>query len=166
MFQLVSAPQVKDVLGIRDESVEDTQKFINWIIEEEKNGKQLSRVILNENDELIGVTTLMHINHEKKRCHIGTWLGHDYWGMGYNQESKIAILRIAFEDLGMEHVFAGARKVNIRSQKAQEKLPFIRLNVESLFPDEHEFLEKKEKQPCVLHAFFREDFEKYISSVK
>jgi hypothetical protein len=37
MFQLVSAPQVKDVLGIRDESVEDTQKFINWIIEEEKN---------------------------------------------------------------------------------------------------------------------------------
>lgn len=163
IFQLVSAPPVKEALGLRDDSVEDTKKFIAWIMEEEKAGKQLSRLILNERQELIGITTLMVINREKKRCHIGTWIGHAYWGQGYNLASKIEILKMAFLELGLEHVFAGARTVNIRSQKAQEKLPFIRLHVESLFPEEHQFLEQKEKQPCVLHAFFREDFLAFLA---
>lgn len=165
IWELVSNPEIKDVLGIPDKSVEDTRNFINWITEEEKNGKQLSRVILNADGALIGVTTLMFIDGDKKRCHVGTWIGRDYWGMGYNHESKVEILKIAFEHLGMECVFAGARKVNIRSQKAQEKLPYIRLNVEEQFPEEHEFLEVKEKHPCVLHAFFREDFEKYLNDL-
>jgi RimJ/RimL family protein N-acetyltransferase len=166
MFELSSAPQIKDVLGIRVDSVEDTKNFILSVIEEEKEGKTVSRVILNERDELIGVTTLMFINRDKKRCHMGTWIGHEYWGLGYNLASKIEILKIAFQQLGMEHVFAGAKKVNMRSRKAQEKLPFIRLNVEELFPEEHAFLENRTKQPCVLHAFFREDFERYINEIE
>lgn len=162
MWKLISNPLIKDVLGIPDKSVDDTRNFIKWIIEEEKNGNQVSRVILNENGGLIGVTTLMFINWGKKRCHIGTWIGREYWGMGYNHASKIEILKIAFYELGLEHVLAGARKSNTRSQKAQEKLPYIRLNVEAQFPEELVFLENKEKQPCVLHAFFREDFDSYI----
>ncbi|GMA62955.1 GNAT family N-acetyltransferase [Alicyclobacillus fastidiosus] len=162
MWELVSNPKIKDVLGIPDESVKDTRNFIQWITQEEQNGNQLSRVILNENGEFIGVTTLMSINRERKRCHVGTWIGQEYWGMGYNHASKIEILKIAFQELGLVHVLAGARKTNIRSQKAQEKLPYIRLNVEDQFPDEHEFLENKEQQPCVLHAFFKNDFEKYV----
>lgn len=55
-----------------------------------------------------------------------------------------------------------ARKINTRSQKAQEKLPFIRLNVEKVFPPEHLALENKEKQSCVLHAFYKEDFIKFL----
>jgi RimJ/RimL family protein N-acetyltransferase len=164
MWELVSNPEIKDVLGIPDESVEDTRNFIRWITEEEQKGIQLSRIILNESGEFIGVTTLMFINREKKRCHVGTWIGQEYWGMGYNYASKLEILRIAFEELGLVHVLAGARKTNIRSQKAQEKLSFIRLYVENQFPDEYEFLENKEQQPCVLHAFFKEDFERYVNS--
>ena len=162
IFELASAPPVRDTLGLPDESVDDTRNFIRSVIAEEVTGKSLSRVILNENDEVIGVTTLMYINKEKKRCHIGTWIGHEYWGQGYNQELKVAILKIAFEKLGLEYVFAGARKVNIRSQRAQEKLPFIRLHVEDQFPEELEALEKREKQPCVLHAFFKDDVLSYL----
>ena len=163
MFQLSSAPPVKDALGLRVETIGDTQQFIQYIMEEDKAGREISRVILNENNELIGVTSLVKTDYTRKRCHIGSWLGHEYWGQGYNQATKLAILRIAFEELGFEHVFAGARKVNIRSQKAQEKLPYIRLHVESEFPEELAYLEAKEKQPCVLHAFFREDFLAYVN---
>jgi hypothetical protein len=53
-------------------------------------------------------------------------------------------------------------KVNSRSQKAQEKLPFIRLHIEKNFPEEHIALEKRENQPCVLNGFYREDFLTYI----
>jgi RimJ/RimL family protein N-acetyltransferase len=162
IYELASAPQIKDALGLRDESVDDTKRFVEWVIDEERMGKQISRVIFNDRDELVGVTTLMFINRVQNRCHIGTWIGHEYWGMGYNQASKMEILKLAFVGLGMEHVFAGARTENARSQRAQEKLPYIRLNVESQFPDEHEALENREKQHCVLHAFYRDDFFAYL----
>ncbi len=163
IFELVSAPQIKHVLGIKDESIEDTERFIQWIIEEEQMGKQISRVICDEHGELIGITTLMCIKPQQKLCHIGTWIGHEFWGQGYNQASKVEILKIAFFDLGMEYVMAGARQTNIRSQRAQQKLPYIRLNVEKQFPDELHFLETKERQLCVLHAFYKEDFIAYFS---
>ncbi|WP_442978245.1 GNAT family N-acetyltransferase [Salarchaeum sp. III] len=112
------------------------------------------------------MTTLMFIDYKQKSCHIGSWIGHEYWGKGYNLSSKVAILRIAFEELNLNYVFAGARKINTRSQKVQKKLPFIKLNVEKMFPSEHLALENKEKQPCVLHAFCKEDFMKFLYSTK
>jgi len=164
IFRLSSALPVKQALGLPDGTVEDTKCFIQRVMEEEREGKTVPRVILNEESILIGLTDLMFINQQKKSCHIGTWIGYEYWGQGYNEASKIAILQIAFEELGLHHVFAGARVVNIRSQKAQEKLPFIRLNVEAEFPEEHKALEKKEKQPCVLNVFCTEDFSNYLNS--
>ncbi|MEK4627517.1 MAG: GNAT family N-acetyltransferase [Solibacillus sp.] len=160
--RLSQAFEVKNALGLPKQSVEDTMRFNQRVLAEEQLGKTVSRLILNENGQLIGVTTLMYIDQIKKSCHVGSWIGHEYWGKGYNLLSKIEILKIAFEVLQLDVVFAGARMTNIRSQKAQEKLPFIRLNVEEEFPKEHEFLETKEKQPCILHAFFKEDFEQYL----
>lgn len=163
IFRLSSMPAVKDALGLPDGTVEDTLRFSRRVREQERAGKTLPRVILDEHDRLIGLTDLMFIDHAKKSCHIGTWIGKEYWGQGFNEASKVAILKIAFEELGLERVFAGARVVNLRSQKAQEKLPFIRLHVEAEFPNEHEALENKEQQPCVLHVFHKEDFEAYIA---
>jgi RimJ/RimL family protein N-acetyltransferase len=164
IFTLVTDPAVNEQLGLRDQSVEDTKSFIQHITQEEQAGKSVSRVIFNENDELIGVTTLMFINRELRRCHIGSWLGKEYWGKGYNQLAKEAILRIAFLELELDVVFAGAKQSNIRSQKAQEKLPYVSLHVEGEFPEEHEHLENRVKHPCVLHAFKRGDFLRYLAS--
>jgi len=166
IFELSSVPQIKDALGLPGETVEDTKQFVKGVIKEESQGKRIPRVILDDHGNVIGLTDLMFINHDKKSCHIGTWIGHEYWGKGYNEASKIAILQLAFEELGLHYVFAGARKVNIRSQKAQEKLPFIRLHVESEFPEEHRALEKREKQPCILNVFCKEDFINYTTSSK
>ncbi|MFC9540413.1 GNAT family N-acetyltransferase [Lysinibacillus sp. NPDC056959] len=166
MHALSSMPQVRDALGLPAGKVEDTINFIKRECVDEEAGKTVPRVVLDEEGQLIGVTALMFIDHNKKSCHIGSWLGYEFWGKGYNLQSKIAILDIAFFELGLKYVFAGARKVNIRSQKAQEKLPFIRLGVENDFPKEHSWLEVKEKQPCVLNVFEREDFVQYRTSLK
>lgn len=162
IFDLISDPPVKEALGLRDESVEDTKTFIRAVVEEERTGDSLSRVILNEAGEVIGVTTLMYFNPERNRCHLGTWIGHEYWGLGYNQESKKAILSLAFRELHLEWVFLGARQTNLRSQKAQAKLPYLTLHVHGQFPEDLEALERREKQRCVLHAVFRDDFLRYI----
>lgn len=162
---LSSMPQVRDALGLPVGKVEDTIHFIKRECVDEEAGITVPRVVLDEEGQVIGVTSLMFIDHQKKSCHIGSWLGYEFWGKGYNIEAKIAILDIAFFELGLERVFAGAREVNIRSRKAQEKLPFIRLNVEKVYPQEHAWLETKEKQRCVLNVFEREDFIRYRTSL-
>jgi len=160
MSALTSSPHVKDALGLSDEqtSLEGTKQFIDFVQEEEKLGKQYSRCILNEQDELIGVITLKDIDMVNKTCHIGTWIGHQYWGQGYNELAKAKILQIAFQEFQLDYVFAGAKRSNVRSQKAQEKLPYIRLDVEAEFPAEHQKLGSQVKASCILNVIEREDF--------
>ncbi|MED1411266.1 MULTISPECIES: GNAT family N-acetyltransferase [Bacillus] len=158
IFELSNDPHVKNALGIKVETIEDTKAFILFAMEEERKEHSLSKVIVNEENEIIGLTTLKHINYEQKRSHIGSWLGYQYWGNGYNEAAKKEIFKIAFLDLQLTYVFAGAKTTNIRSLKAQEKLPYISLHVENKFPDEHAALEKEVKSSCVLHVISREKF--------
>ncbi|MCF3943678.1 GNAT family N-acetyltransferase [Oceanobacillus alkalisoli] len=157
---LSQAPQVRESLGLNNDqtSIDGTIQFIEFVQENERLGKQYSRVILNENDELIGVITLKEIDNVKKTCHIGTWIGHPYWGKGYNELAKEAILYTAFTELNMEYVFAGAKLTNIRSQKAQEKLPYVKIDVRSEFPDEYKKLEKQVDDLCLLNVIEKATF--------
>ncbi|KAA0944390.1 GNAT family N-acetyltransferase [Sporosarcina sp. ANT_H38] len=160
MSSLSSAPQVKNALGLTDDqtSLEGTIDFIEFIEEQERLGKQYSRVILDETKKLIGVITLKDIDDGNKTCHIGTWIGHQYWGKGYNALAKSEMLYIAFTVLDLEYVFAGAKLSNIRSQKAQENLTYIRIGVQSEFPEEHSKLESQVNSPCILNVIEREMF--------
>ncbi|EOO19006.1 GNAT family acetyltransferase [Bacillus cereus HuA2-9] len=133
--------------------------FCNW---RGTKKHSLSRVIVSEENEIIGLTTLKHINYEQKHSHIGSWLGYQYWGRGYNESAKKEIFKIAFLDLQLTYVFAGAKTTNIRSLKAQEKLPYISLHVEKQFPDIHAALEKEVKSPCVLHVVSCEKFSNWL----
>jgi len=160
MSILSSTPQVKDALGLEEEhtTLEGTIDFIEFIIEQEKLGKQYSRCILNEDEKLIGVITLKDIDRVNRICHIGTWIGHQYWGKGYNQLAKAEILNTAFSELNLDYVFAGAKVDNIRSQKAQEKLPYITLFVENDFPEGHKKLESQTNSKCFLNVIEKEKF--------
>ena len=55
----------KNALGITVENIEDTKTFLLFAIDEERQKKSLSRMIVNEENEIIGLTTLKHINNEK-----------------------------------------------------------------------------------------------------
>lgn len=158
IFEYSSNPGIKDILGIKVDKVEDTIQFINFILKEEQRGKVLSRVILNGNDEVVGHTGLKHIDRGDGICHIGTWIGVPFWGLGYNEASKSEILKIAFEKLNMDYVFAGAKKSNIRSIRAQEKLPYMTIGVEEEFPKELAIIEKETGEKCQLNVIKRINF--------
>ncbi|WP_088044368.1 GNAT family N-acetyltransferase [Bacillus sp. EAC] len=163
IFELTIDPGVKDPLGLKIEKVEDTIEFIKFIVKEDNEGRVISRVILNENNEVIGHTVLKQIDRGDGICHIGTWIGVPYWGRGYNEASKIEILKIAFEVLKMDYVFAGAKISNTRSRRAQEKLPYMTFNVEKEFPNELAIIEKETGVNCILNVVKKEDFENFIS---
>lgn len=166
IFELSSNPGVKDTLGIKVDKIEDTIDFIKFISNEDEEGKVVSRVILNENDEVVGHTGLKHINRGDGTCHIGTWIGVPYWGLGYNEASKVELLKIAFEELKMEYVFAGAKETNLRSRRAQEKLSYMTLAVEKEFPDELAIIEKETGEKCILNVVKRKDFEDFLQIPK
>lgn len=158
--ELASDPAVRNALGMTNAqcSVPGTRDFIRLMQLEEKLGQQFSRVILDESNKIIGVISLKNIDEQQKSCHIGTWLGRQYWGKGYNEIAKTEMLKVAFERFHLNYVFAGARLENVRSQKAQAKLPYITLNVEQQFHYEWKKLEWLEQTPCVLNMVRKEDF--------
>jgi RimJ/RimL family protein N-acetyltransferase len=165
IFELSSNPGVKDILGIKVDKLEDTIEFIKFISNEDNEGKVVSRVILNENDEVVGHTGLKHIDRGDGICHIGTWIGVPFWGKGYNEASKFEILKFAFNELKMEYVFAGAKETNLRSRRAQEKLPYITLGVENEFPNELAIIEKEAGEKCILNVVKKKDFENFLLSL-
>ena len=73
--------------------------------------------------ELAGLTTYDDINPALRTLAIGwTWIAKPYWATGINPESKLLLLRRAFEDLGAARVVWHVDIRNERSQAAIERL--------------------------------------------
>ncbi|MFC5542136.1 MAG: GNAT family N-acetyltransferase [Bacilli bacterium] len=162
---LSSEPPVRNALSLTESqtSIEGTLEFIEFVQEQEQLGKQYSRVIFNEDGDLIGIITLKDINMEEKTCNIGTWIGHRYWGKGYNESAKSQILHTAFTELDLEYVFVAVKLSNIRSRKALEKLPYIRTDVQEEFPEEYKKLEPQINAPFMLHVIEKSAFLEWYS---
>ena len=166
MASLISDPRVQNALGLnwQQVSINGTRDFIDYIQGEERMGKQLSRVIFNEKDEFIGVITLKSINRANGTAHVGTWIGGDYWGLGYNELAKEAMFTLAFEELKLNRIFAGAKLTNERSIAAQRKLPYMTMDVGHLYPEELEKIEIETKEKCILNVVEKEHFQKYLKN--
>ena len=86
----------------------------------------LELAIVDADDWVIGITAVLEVSKRDRRCVVGTWLGQAYWGTGANAESKALIAHLAFEPLHMERLGAWADVRNPRSQRALERLGFVR----------------------------------------
>ena len=58
-------------------------------------------------------------------CELGYWIGKPFWGQGLIPEACRALLRHAFENLGMRAVWCGYYEGNEKSRRVQEKLGFV-----------------------------------------
>ena len=58
-------------------------------------------------------------------CELGYWIGKPFWGRGMIPEASRALLRHAFENLGMRAVWCGYYEGNKKSRRVQEKLGFV-----------------------------------------
>lgn len=73
--------------------------------------------------ELAGVTTYYEIDAARRTVAIGhTWIGSRFWRTGLNTESKLLLLRRAFDDLGCVRVVWHTDIFNERSQNAIGRL--------------------------------------------
>ncbi|WP_144547213.1 GNAT family N-acetyltransferase [Bacillus sp. X1(2014)] len=123
LYELMTHPDVFPFVRQKADSYEEFLFMTKQTIEAEDQGELISRTILDEWGAPIGTINLFDI--EDNAGFLGTWLGKPYHGKGYNNPAKDAFFKELFYDLGIETVFMRIRKVNIRSIKAAEKLPYV-----------------------------------------
>ena len=87
-------------------------------------GLQKSFVIYSQPEgKMIGMTRYYAISEMHKRLDIGyTWYIPEVWGRVHNKECKFLLLQYAFETLRFNRVGFHVAHVNLRSQKAVEKI--------------------------------------------
>ncbi|MDQ0273706.1 GNAT family N-acetyltransferase [Cytobacillus purgationiresistens] len=123
LFDLMTHPDVFPFVRHKAHSYEELLFVTKQTIEAEERNELISRTILDEWGTPIGTISLYDI--EGSAGFLGTWLGKDFHGNGYNKMAKDAFFEEAFYELGIETIFMRIKKENIRSQKAAEKLPYI-----------------------------------------
>jgi RimJ/RimL family protein N-acetyltransferase len=81
---------------------------------------------LRSNNELIGTTTLFHLDLDNGRAELGYALGRQEWGKGYMHEALQALLEYAFGEMKLRRLEADVDPRNLPSIKTLERLGFQR----------------------------------------
>lgn len=140
LFELMMHPEVFPFVRHKASSYEEFVFLTKQYIEAEEQGELISRTILDEWGSPIGTINLFDV--QEKAGFLGTWLGKPYHGKGYNAPAKEAFFKELFYELDIESIFMSIRKVNVRSRKAAEKLPYAVLANETR-PDLYEKLNQE-----------------------
>jgi RimJ/RimL family protein N-acetyltransferase len=123
LFELITHPDVFPFVRQKATTYDEFLFITKQTIEAEERGELISRTIVDEWGAPIGTINLYDI--ENNAGFLGTWLGRPYHGKGYNSPAKEEFFQEVFYELGIETIFMRIRKVNIRSIKAAEKLPYV-----------------------------------------
>lgn len=96
--------------------------FIQGRMEAAERGDGYSFAVLRTHDDsFLGVVGL-HLQQQHNSAEMGYWVGRPYWGSGYCTEAAERVLQFAFEELGLNRVYAAAMTRNPGSYKVMEKL--------------------------------------------
>ncbi|MBD1379648.1 GNAT family N-acetyltransferase [Metabacillus arenae] len=129
LYELMVHPDVFPFVRHKANTFEEYMFLTKQIIEAEERGELISRTMLDEWGSPIGTISLFDI--QDGAGFLGTWIGKPYHGRGYNQMGKDAFFNELFFELGIETIFLRIRKLNVRSTKAAEKLPYANFANES-----------------------------------
>ena len=112
-------------------TVEDAARHIGDALAARARGARLPYAQIDATTgEFAGTTSFYEVNPALRGLSIGhTWLGQRWWRTGHNTESKLLMLRLAFETLGAVRVVWHTDIFNTRSQAAIERLGAVREGV-------------------------------------
>jgi ribosomal-protein-alanine N-acetyltransferase len=105
----------------------DAEQWLTSVMGDD--GEEMAFVItLVEPHSVVGAIGLAPA-HIGEGIELGFWIGKPYWGRGYATEAVSALLRHAFDDLGLTHIVAGAFRENRASRRVLEKVGFEKTSV-------------------------------------
>jgi RimJ/RimL family protein N-acetyltransferase/nitroimidazol reductase NimA-like FMN-containing flavoprotein (pyridoxamine 5'-phosphate oxidase superfamily) len=114
----------------RPRTVEDMAEAIRVKLDEAAAGRRVAWVLKTPGGEVVGTTSYCPIDEYSRTVHIGsTQVGRAWWRTGLNSEAKLLLMTRAFEDLGAVRVEWQVDHLNVRSQRAVERLGATREGV-------------------------------------
>lgn len=121
-------------------TVEEVEASIRGLLAQQAAGTDLPfATVLRASGRTIGMTRYLRVDRRSNGVEIGgTLLDSAYWRTPVNTESKLLLLRHAFEDEQAHRVQLQTDLRNVRSQRAIERLgavPEARLREDVLLPD-------------------------------
>jgi RimJ/RimL family protein N-acetyltransferase len=121
----------KHMLYGRITTLEDMQEFVRDLLGRQTQGTDLPFAVIHQGEgRAIGCTRYMEIRPAHRGLEIGgTWYGAAYQRTAVNTESKYLLLRHAFETLGCIRVQFKTDVLNVRSQRAIERLGAVQEGV-------------------------------------
>lgn len=133
---------------------DDAAAWLATLPERRAGGTGLELAIVDSDDWLLGITAVLELSRRDRRATVGTWLGRAYWGTGANAESKALIAHLAFGALRLERLGAWADVRNPRSQRALERLGFVREGTLRAFHRHYD-----ERRDVISYSLLREEWE-------
>ncbi|MCM3357398.1 GNAT family N-acetyltransferase [Psychrobacillus sp. MER TA 171] len=122
LFELMSDPTIMPFVRHKASSADEYWFLTKQMIEEELAGTTISRTIISDYGQPIGTINLFDIEHGAG--FLGTWIGTQFQGQGYNKKAKEQFLEELFFEQNIQTVFLRIRKNNIKSIRATEKLGY------------------------------------------
>ncbi len=105
-------------------SLDSAANFIRMGVEGFRNKNSLQTWII-ENDEIIGGIGFNKIDGQNKSVEIGYWLTANACGRGVITDACSALIRHAFENLGIHRIVIRCASENTRSQAVPQRLGFV-----------------------------------------
>jgi ribosomal-protein-alanine N-acetyltransferase len=132
-------------------TVEGQEAVVRADLDEYAEGRKLPHVVLDESGEVVGRITLNGIVRGAfQSCSLGYWVAASHNGRGLATAAVGAIVRVAFDDLGLHRIQGETLVHNVRSQRVLERNGFVRYG---LAP---EYLHIAGRwQDCVLYQLIR-----------
>ncbi len=115
----------------RMDTVEDMRVWVREILSRAEKGTDLPFVAIHlESGRVAGATRYLNIMPNDRGLEVGgTWYGLDFQRTTVNTESKYLLLTHAFEALGCIRVQIKTDSLNLRSQKAIERIGAVKEGV-------------------------------------
>lgn len=109
-------------------SLNEMMEYCAEALYEYGQGNAIPFIIKEKNTgNIIGSTRFGSIDMDNKHMEIGwTWIGSQWQKTSVNTETKYLMLSHAFEELGINRISIITDKRNLRSQKAIERLGFVK----------------------------------------
>jgi N-acetyltransferase len=98
--------------------------LVDFILQAQTSGTDLAfTTVLRRDGQPIGMTRYLGIDRRSRNVEVGgTWIQPTLWRTPINTESKLLMLRHAFDEEGCERVQVKTDTRNVRSQRAIERL--------------------------------------------
>jgi len=109
-------------------------------------------IIKKDDNKLIGAIGLM-INNNHRKAELGYWIGVPYWGEGYCTESAREIIKLGFDGLDLNKIYARALVDNIASWTVM-----VKIGMEYEGTLRHEVIKDGVPIDLKSYAIIREDF--------